>query len=255
VRDIGLANDVFAEVCSYLGEVGASAGFSRYDETIVHIAQLIDAKSLLELGAGRSPALVQGARELDLGYAINDIDQRELDMAPDGIDKLPFDIAASLPAGVSRRFDLVVSRSVLEHVRGVEMALANSAQLLAPGGFALHFAPTLFALPFAINKIAPERAALRLLRLFAPRDETVHPKFPAIYEHCRSTRRNEARLSAHLAPSRFAFVSYYEHTYYNRIQPLASASRIWQGYFARHQVRAFSSYCFFVIQNTNLGDR
>ena len=81
----------------------------------------------------------------------------------------------------------LISRMVMEHVKGAPRAWANMRELLRPGGVALAFHPTLFGPPFVVNRLMPERASARVLRMVFPnRHETGYPKFPARYEMCRT---------------------------------------------------------------------
>ena len=47
---------------------------------------------------------------------------------------------------------------VFEHVEDGQRAWANLYQLLAPGGVALAFVPTLYSVPFVINWLLPDKA-------------------------------------------------------------------------------------------------
>ena len=81
--------------------------------------------------------------------------------------------------------DLVISRMVMEHVGDAARTWANIANLLAPGGVALAFHPTLYAPPFVINWLIPERLTAPVLKLFfADRHDGDFPKFPARYDLC-----------------------------------------------------------------------
>ena len=83
------------------------------------------------------------------------------------------------------RYDLVISRMVMEHVRDAARAWSNMFELLAPGGVALAFHPTLYAPPFVINWLAPEALTAPVLRLFfSDRHDGDTPKFPARYDLC-----------------------------------------------------------------------
>ena len=76
---------------------------------------------------------------------------------------------------------------VMEHVRDASRAWANMAALLAPGGVALAFHPTLYAPPFVINRLIPETLTAPVLKyFFADRHDGDFPKFPARYDLCRA---------------------------------------------------------------------
>src|SRR5947209_6703996 len=100
---------------------------------------------LLEIGGGRGPQFTPTeAEKLGLALTVNDIDARELSLAPEGFATACFNIAAEVDAGLNGKFDFVFSRMVFEHVKDAPRAWANVAALLAPGGVALAFHPTLY---------------------------------------------------------------------------------------------------------------
>jgi len=146
---------------------------------------------LLEVGGGRDPLLKPvEARAAGVAYAVNDISERELTLGPPEFAKARFDVSGEVGADQHGRYDLVISRMVMEHVRGAERAWANIAALLAPGGVALAFHPTLYAPPFLINWLVPEAVSAPVLKLFfADRHDGDQPKFPARYELCTTNPR------------------------------------------------------------------
>jgi SAM-dependent methyltransferase len=143
---------------------------------------------LLEIGGGRRPLLTaEQARATGIAYTVNDISARELALGPPDFAKAEFDIAGDVDTKQRGRHDLIISRMVMEHVRDASRAWANMAALLAPGGVALAFHPTLFAPPFVINWLIPERLTAPALRFFfADRHDGDAPKFTARYDLCRA---------------------------------------------------------------------
>jgi SAM-dependent methyltransferase len=106
-------------------------------------------------------------------------------MGPREFGRALFDVAGDVDPKEHGRYDLVISRMVMEHVRDAARAWANMANLLAPGGVALAFHPTLYAQPFVINWLIPERLTAPVLKLFfSDRHDGDSPKFPARYDLC-----------------------------------------------------------------------
>ncbi len=140
----------------------------------------------LEIGGGRGPLLTpQEADSAGIAYAVNDIDARELAMGPAEFGKVQFDIAGAIDTSFRGCYDLIFSRMVMEHVRDAARAWSNMFELLAPGGVALAFHPTLYAPPFVINWLAPEALTAPVLRFFfSDRHDGDYPKFPARYDLC-----------------------------------------------------------------------
>jgi SAM-dependent methyltransferase len=140
----------------------------------------------LEIGGGRWPILTP--RETDragIAYTVNDIEAAELASGPAEFDKARFDIAGELDPSFRGRFDLIFSCMVLEHVSDATRAWSNMFELLAPGGVAVAFHPTLYAPALVINWLAPEALTGPVLRFFFPhRANTATRKFPARYDLC-----------------------------------------------------------------------
>ena len=95
---------------------------------------------LLEIGGGRGPQFTPAeAEKLGVALTVNDIDARELSLAPQGFATACFNIAAEVDPALFGKFDFIFSRMVFEHVKDAPRAWANVAALLAPGGVALAF--------------------------------------------------------------------------------------------------------------------
>ena len=92
------------------------------------------------------------------------------------------DVCTSIPLADATA-DLIVSRSVLEHLPNNAVFVAECRRTLKPGGHAIHVCPTRRA-PFAlINRIIPNWLTRKLIRTFFPQwaDEC---GFPTFYNHC-----------------------------------------------------------------------
>ena len=103
---------------------------------------------------------------------------------------------------------------VFEHVTDGQRAWANLYELLAPGGVALAYIPTLFAFPFVVNWLLPDKLAAAIVKtLYKNRTDDDDPVFPARYSWCFT----DARLAKMLSDIgyREIFVQpFYGHGYY-----------------------------------------
>jgi len=201
---------------------------------------------MLEIGGGRGPLLTpREAAAAGVAITVNDIDDRELAMAPAEFAKARFDIAGSIDSGLEGRFDLIVSRMVFEHVKGAPRAWANMRALLAPGGVALAFHPTLYAPPFIVNRLMPERLTASALRWFFPnRHDGDYPKFPARYEMCFA---NPAKIEPILSRCGFSetlVAPFWGHRYFRHIPGLREASAGFDNWAESRDLRAFCSYAY-----------
>jgi hypothetical protein len=119
----------------------------------------------------------------------------------------------------------------------------NVYRVLRSGGVAFHLIPTLYALPFLLNKLAPEQLTTPLLKLFSPR-RTISPKFPAHYSACYS---NPERMESTLLEIGYRQVevrTFYGHFYYEKIPLLRSIHRKFSALAARRDWHRFGTYAY-----------
>ena len=118
------------------------------------------------------------------------------------------------------------------------------------GGYAVHFFPTLWALPFVLNCVLAERLAKPVLLSIRP--QHAHSKFPAYYRWCRGpTRRQRERLeSVGFQVERYD--GYFGHSYYGAVGPLQAAENALAHALVRHPVPALTAYALVVLRK---GDR
>ncbi len=201
---------------------------------------------LLEVGGGRGPQLTPAqADELGVALTVNDIDARELSLAPAGFETALFDIAGEVDPRFFGRFDLIYSRMVFEHVKNAPRAWRNVCALLAPGGVALAYHPTLYSPPFVVNLLVSESVSSRLLRLFFPwRHDGDYPKFPARYEMCFATPSRVAPALRDAGFSEVLIAPFFGHGYLRSAPVLREVEGALHRLAERRDWRALASYAF-----------
>jgi len=219
------------------------------------LTSVIDSESaatVLEIGAGANPTLPPAeVSARGLRYTTNDISAGELAKAPAAYETLLLDMATASGAALPQAaFDLVFSRMVNEHVADGERYHRNILAALRPGGVAVHCFSTLYALPFVVNRLVPERLASRLLDVFNPRDRYRQDKFPARYSWSRGP---SARMIGRLARLGYEVVEYrgfFGHPYYNQplMRPLRALEEAKAAWLCRHPVPALTSYACVVLR-------
>ena len=212
------------------------------------VAALAPNRRLLEIGAGRRPLLTpEEIKERNIRYTANDIIQNELDLIPFPVEKVAFDSCGTIPPEYTGCFDVICSKMVQEHVSNGEIFYSNILRLLSNGGVALNFHPTLYSLPFLINRAFPEHLTRMVLRFFKPeRNGRKIPKFPARYELCYSTATT-ASIISRIGFSAVHIIPFYHHEYFAGIpglRPLDDALSAWA---YRRNVRTLSSYAYTVV--------
>ena len=157
----------------------------EYKQLLTRLLEMHQIKNVCDVGGGANPLLKSKyIHRKDIDYAILDISATELDKAPKEYKKILADISAQ-NITVQAKFDLVFSKMVAEHINDAEQFHKNVLEVLSRGGLAVHFFPTLYTLPFLVNRIFPEWLNDKLLNYFSKRDSYQKAKFPAYYRWCR----------------------------------------------------------------------
>ena len=222
--------------------------WDRYEDDVLESIRRVDAVDVCDVGGGRNPLLSpERSDELGLHYTVLDISQGELDLAPPEFDTVCADIAG--PHFATRdSFDFMFSKFVAEHVRSGEMFHRNVLQALKPGGIALHYFPTLYSVPFVVNRIMPEQVGSRVLDVVLPRDRSREEKFPARYSW---TRGPTARQLDRLQDVGFEVVEYragFGHDYYRRIPLVRDVAERWFRTAERHEWYIFTNFAIVVLR-------
>lgn len=200
---------------------------------------------VMELGGGSWPRFTWDELPKNVAsYIVNDIDQRLLDRIPGGYDKLCFDVAGASPP-VKNCADLIFSQFMAEHVKDGAQFHRNVFELLAPGGLAFHFIPTLFASPFVINRFFPETVTRKLIETVYPFKKTGdYPKFPAYYSYCRADERLIGGLLNDIGYDKITIEPFWGHPYYDKIPVVREIEGAVMSLSARRNWKAYASYAY-----------
>ncbi len=222
--------------------------WNGYDDLVVGWIERLGALDVCDIGGGRNPLLsVQRADELGLRYTVLDISQDELNLAPSGFDRVCADIAGER-LDAHNEFDFMFSKFVAEHVESGKRFHRNVFQALKPGGVALHYFPTLYNIPFLVNRIVPERLGSQILDVVLPRDRSREEKFPARYSWTRGpTDRQLDRLRA-LGFEVIEYTAGFGHDYYQRIPLIRDVAERWFRTAERREWYTFSSFAIVLLR-------
>jgi SAM-dependent methyltransferase len=223
-------------------------GWDNYEHVVRGLARILHAQRLLEVGGGRDPLFkADEVSALGLDMTINDISQTELDVLPDSYRKACFDVAGDISAVAYLRdsFDLAFSRMVFEHVADGQRAWSNLYQLLAPGGVALAFVPTLYALPFVINKLLPDNVAAKIVKLLYPnRTDDEDPVFPARYSWTYASEKKMKPMLESIGYREVVILPFYGHGYFDRFPVLRDVHARFTALARKHDWRTVASYAY-----------
>lgn len=227
--------------------------WENYEPTILALARQFGLRRICEIGGGRDPLYTaEQAAGQGLELIVNDIDAGELALTPAGLKTACFDIAGDLsePDAARGAYDLMVSRMVFEHVHDVAQAWRNIHELLAPGGVALAFFPTLWAPVFTLNHILPEKASRAIVHALYParREGGGDPKFPAFYDWCRG---NPALLKPMLNRAGFSDVHvqpFWGHDYFKRMPGIREADHAFNAFAAKIGWHFVTTHAYVVVR-------
>jgi SAM-dependent methyltransferase len=226
----------------------SSALWPEYGKRLERLIDDHGLKRVCDVGGGANPVLpLEFVQSRGLHYTVLDISQEELDKAPAQYSKLRVDILAEELPNVGS-FDLVFTKMLAEHVPSGERLHANIFRLLRPGGYAVHFFPTLYALPFVINRLIPERLASKILDVIAPRDRHQHDKFPAYYSWCRGPTKAMIRRLTGIGYEIIEYQGLFGHGYYKRIPLLRPLHERAVRYLLKHPIPQLTCYAFVVLR-------
>jgi ubiquinone/menaquinone biosynthesis C-methylase UbiE len=224
---------------------------NEWDEYSVFIKNQVEehqACKICDVGGGANPVLpLQFINKNQLDCTVLDISSTELEKAPKGYKKLVQDIEAEdfIP---TEQFDLVITKMMAEHLKNGRLFHKNIFCMLKPGGVAVHYFPTLFALPFLVNKLIPEWLSSMLLDILLPRDRYQLGKFPAYYSWCFGPTPTMLRMLTEIGYEIDMYKGLFGHTYFARIPILRDLHRAYTQYLVRHPNPYLTSFAQVVLR-------
>jgi SAM-dependent methyltransferase len=223
-----------------------------YKASIIALSQEYGLKRHLEIGGGRDPLFTpEEAAAHGLDMTINDISPVELERTSAHFRTACFDVSGDISAsGIAPgSIDMAYSRMVFEHVKDVRRAWRNLHTLLAPGGVAIAFHPTLYAAPFVANMLIPESLSSKIVSLlYKNRTADEDPKFPAHYDWCYGDAKIVEPMLSAIGFRDVAVLPFYGHDYFQKL-PVVRQIDDWVSRTARRKDFArLSAYAYTVVR-------
>lgn len=154
--------------------------FAEYEKLVVQLCESMRSPLIVDVGAGRLCCFADKLRGHARIVAV-DISEEELKLNK-GVPMKCISDVSRIPIKDSSA-DLVVSRSVLEHLADVGSFLVEARRVLKAHGLTVHLFPSRFA-PFALlNQLIPHEITKKLLLALKEGTGEVGT-FPARYDHC-----------------------------------------------------------------------
>jgi SAM-dependent methyltransferase len=225
-----------------------SWAWENYERVVRTLATAFGAKKLIEIGGGRDPLFGREALAgMGAELTVNDISETELAELPKGYRTACFDIAGDLAAAEVARsgYDLAFSRMVFEHVADGQRAWKNLHEILSKGGVGLAFVPTLYAFPFVVNWLMPDKLAASVVKLlYKNRTDEGDPVFPARYSWTVASEKKLGAMLKAIGYRDVMVIPFYGHEYY-RPFPVIRDIHAWFTKIARaRDWRFFASYAY-----------
>lgn len=203
---------------------------------------------ILELGGGRRPSFSLDELPGNIAsYAVNDISAEELALTGPEYAKALFDVTGDV-SEFAGQFDIVFSRTLMEHVRDGQAMHRNVLTLLKPGGVAFHMAPTLYSPAFVLNKFLPEDFSRSVLFAFFPGRRSERPKFPAYYSWCYGNRAKMEGMLSRIGYRDIEISNFYGYNYFDRIPVVREIDRAFLSLAAARDWTTFGSYIHIVAR-------
>jgi 2-polyprenyl-3-methyl-5-hydroxy-6-metoxy-1,4-benzoquinol methylase len=177
-----------------------------------------DIKKVCDIGGGANPLLsIEEVQKYGLEYTLLDISSEQLAKAPEGYNKLQADITDP-ELSIHGEYDLVCSQFLAEHVSNGLVFHKNTLNLLRDGGYAFHYFPTLYNVPFITNLILDEKISEPILLFFQPNrtKEGKHGKFKAYYDWCRGPTNKNIKKFIDLGYIVEEYIGFFGHGFYER---------------------------------------
>jgi ubiquinone/menaquinone biosynthesis C-methylase UbiE len=201
---------------------------------------------VVDVGGGRSCSFASHLRSTARPRILAvDISRRELAMNTDVQIKCAVDASYELPF-CSESVDLLVSRSVLEHLPDVRGFVRSSHRVLKKSALCIHFFPSRLA-PFAlINRALPHAVSRRLARL-ADSGGQGKCGFRAFYRGCSPRSFGQVLVEAGFRVIH-SECGYYQSPYFNFFIPLFVISAAYEQLISTLRLRELCAYVIVVAQ-------
>lgn len=220
----------------------------QFEDQLTELIEQNSLKDICDIGGGANPIFDREFhRRNGLNYSLLDISQKELDKAPDYYHKVCADILdpSQMP---KEKWDLVFSQTLAEHVEDGKKFHESVYRSLKPGGYAMHIFPTMYAIPFVVNKFLPEKLGSKILDLLLPRDRFQHDKFPAFYHWCEGpTNRMISRLES-IGYEVTNYQGLFGHRYYRFLKPLQWWQDKYANWLVKHPNPFHTSYVIQILR-------
>lgn len=198
--------------------------------------------SVLEIGGGAHPSIKN--RE-NLTYTMVDPDESELNKAPDDILKIKGMVQGIQP---NQKYDLIISKMVLEHVEDPDTFHQSVLGLLKPNGTAIHFFAGRHSLPALVNRMLPEFVGDTILKLLKNRNLDESPKYEAYYRRTKGHTKSQIQYFKNLGFEIESYSSFVGHKYLIAIPIFGYLEKVYSNLLAKMNVKQLATVALMVLK-------
>lgn len=215
--------------------------FARYDADVAAaIGALPKGSLIVDLGGGRDCSFARHVSPADdLQIVAVDISELELAANSTANETRVADVTKGLPFS-DGEVDLLVSRTLLEHVDSVQAAADNIARVLRPGGRTLHLMPGRYALFAIVARTVRFDLAKRVLHVLHPAARGV-VEFDVVYDNLHPRRVEQMFLSAGFRDVEIE-CTWDQTDYAAAVFPIFLVVMLYQRVVERLRIRSLASY-------------
>lgn len=217
--------------------------FAYYDDAVVAAARDLKGGVIADVGGGKSCSWAHRVQSADRPRIIAvDISEEELALNQDVDETRVADATNRLPFA-DGEVDLLVSRTVVEHVADNDAFAREALRVLKPGGRSIHMFPGRYAHYAIIARVVPFRLALWLLHLLRPESKGI-VEFQVHYDRTTPSAMGKILRGAGFEDVRFR-VSYFASLYFDWFLPLFLVSMAWEVFCSSFRLRNLAAYVLY----------
>lgn len=212
-----------------------------YYKDAVHKRMRTD-QIIVDIGGGKKSPIAEFKNEYNnLTLIAVDISDDELEFNTNVDQKIIADVTKEIPLP-DESVDMIISSSVLEHLRGQEKFIQNASRLLKPNGesYFIHVFPSKFALFALINQIIPHGVSRRLVTAVFPKRKSTGV-FPAHYEKCYYSGMKKVLIKNGFRLEHIQ-CCYYQSGYFSACFPVFLLSILWDNICFVFKIRNMCAY-------------
>lgn len=220
---------------------GDVAFYLRYDDDVATaLSAMPEGGVVADVGGGRTCSFAgRVPTDHEVKIVAIDVSATELAANTTAHEKVVADVSEHLPFR-DGEIDLLVSRTVLEHVPDVQSAAQEMARVLRPGGQTLHLLPCRYALFAVLARVVPFDFAKRVVHTIVPGSKGV-VEFDVYYDHGHPKELERVFSAAGFSDVEVRCV-WDQAAYFHAFFPLFLLVLLYQRIAARLRMRVLASY-------------